>query len=207
MKLLVGLGNPGRKYLGTRHNVGFATLARLADRHAQSRTRRQFDGDTIEANIGGQRALLLLPQTYMNRSGQSVQQALRFYKLELVDLLVVCDDINLPLGKLRLRPKGSAGGQKGIQDVIRALGSDQFARLRIGIGSPPQQWDASDFVLSKFTPDEQETVNQAIDRAAQAAVDWVGQGIQYCMNRYNAGSVAPSAADEPSRQDRENSLE
>ena len=122
----------------------------------------------------------------MNRSGLSVVEARSFFKLDHADVLVICDDFNLSLGKLRCRAKGSSGGQKGLQDIVRCLGTEDFARLRIGIGPPPDGWDVADYVLSKFHADEQDPIRQALERAAEAALDWVRQGIQFCMNRYNA---------------------
>jgi PTH1 family peptidyl-tRNA hydrolase len=121
----------------------------------------------------------------MNRSGASVQQARDFFKLDSQDLIVVCDDLNLPLAKLRFRPRGSAGGQKGLADIIRRLGSEEFARLRIGIDRPPPRWDPRDFVLSRFTEAEREQMDGAVDKASEALGDWVVRGIEYCMNRYN----------------------
>ena len=131
------------------------------------------------------RALLLCPLTYMNRSGLSVRAACNFYKLPVQQLLVVCDDFQLPLGKLRFRPSGSAGGQKGLADIIQRLGSDQFARLRIGIGKPPDAWDPADYVLSRFRDDERPTIEASIQQATQGVVDWMTQGIEHCMNHYN----------------------
>ncbi len=132
MKLIVGLGNPGRKYEGTRHNVGWVVLTELARRFNGSTAKQNFQGEVVDADIDGQRALLLAPHTYMNRSGQSVVAARDFFKIEDAEILVICDDLNLPLGKLRIRISGSAGGQKGLADVIRSLGTDQVSRLRIG---------------------------------------------------------------------------
>lgn len=129
----------------------------------------------------------MCPMTYMNRSGASVLAARDFYKLELSDLLIVCDDFSLPLAKIRIRAKGSSGGQKGLEDVIRRLGSNEFSRLRIGIGTPPEQWDVADYVLSKFTAVERDEVDTAIQRAADAAEAWMREGIDKCMNQYNAG--------------------
>ena len=134
MKLVVGLGNPGSKYEGTRHNIGFEVVDRLAAGGSGATFARKFDGLLAEAEIDFHRVLLLKPETFMNLSGRSVGQALRFYKLELADLLVVCDDLNLPLGKLRIRGGGSDGGQKGLRDITAHLGTDAYARLRIGIG-------------------------------------------------------------------------
>lgn len=185
MKLIIGLGNPGRKYQGTRHNVGYMALAELARRFGVGHPKGKFQGEAIDADLQGQRALLLSPTTYMNNSGASVQAAQDFYKLPLEDLLVISDDLNLPLGKIRIRPEGSAGGQKGLADIIRRLGTEGVPRLRIGIGTPPEHWDAADYVLSTFTREELPEIEQAIVHAADAVVDWAHKGIQYSMNQYN----------------------
>ena len=185
MKLVVGLGNPGRKYEQTRHNVGFAVLAELARRFAVGRPKSKFQGEIVEADLDGQRALLLSPVTYMNLSGSSVQAARDFYRLPDEALLVICDDLNLPLAKLRFRASGSAGGQKGLADVIRKLGTEEFSRLRIGIGSPPDEWDATDYVLGKFAKQEKPDIDLALVKAADAVAVWAREGIEECMNRYN----------------------
>ena len=185
MKLVVGLGNPGRKYKDTRHNVGYSVLTELSRRHGAGTARSKFHADVVEANIEGEKALLLAPLTYMNLSGTSVVEAARFYKLSLEDLLVICDDINLPLGKLRIRVKGSSGGQKGLADIIARLGDEQFARLRIGIGELPPGWDAPDFVLGKFNKKEKSEIEPAVMQAADAVALWARQGTEACMNRHN----------------------
>lgn len=187
MKLVVGLGNPGRQYDGTRHNVGFEVLRELARRYgSDGRVRHQFSGETIDITIKGVKVLLLSPTTFMNRSGQSVRAARDFYKLKPDDLLVICDDINLPLGRLRIRGKGSAGGHKGLADVIRCLGTEAFPRLRVGVGAPPPGQDAVQFVLSRFSSEEEAVMRKAYSRAAEAVEVWVGEGLQTCMNRFNA---------------------
>ena len=186
MKLVVGLGNPSRKYQATRHNIGYEVLWSLARRFATGSPKSNFQGELVDADLEGVRALLLWPQTYMNRSGACVVQARDFYKLENSDLLVVCDDFNLPLARLRVRAKGSSGGQKGLEDIIRALGTDEFARLRVGIGTPPENWDAANYVLGKLTKEEFAEVELAIGRAADAVVEWARYGVEPCMNRYNA---------------------
>lgn len=186
MKLIVGLGNPGRKYVGTRHNIGWEVLAGLAQRCGAGTPRERFQGEIVDVDLGGQRVLLLCPLTYMNCSGASVQPARDFHKIDNGALIVVCDDFNLPLARLRFRPRGSAGGQKGLQDIIRRLGTEEFPRLRIGIGSPPPHWDAANFVLSKFTVDERKTVDAAVATAVQGLQDWVSHGIEFCMNQYNS---------------------
>lgn len=198
MKLVVGLGNPGRKYEGTRHNIGFAVVREVARRHAAGQPKTSFQAEVIEAALptkdtvakgpGGtekEKVLLLLPQTFMNLSGNSVGAARDFYKLTNEDVLIVCDDFNLPLAKLRLRAAGSAGGQKGLADVIRRLGTDEVPRLRIGVGPVPDHWDPVDFVLGKFTAAESTEIALTIQRAADAVVDWANEGLAACMNRYN----------------------
>jgi PTH1 family peptidyl-tRNA hydrolase len=186
MKLIVGLGNPGRKYVGTRHNVGFDVVAELARRGSASSPRRAFDAELTESVIGGERVILAAPQTFMNLSGRSVRQILDFYKLSLTDLLVVCDDLNLPLGRLRLRRNGSAGGQKGLKHIIEHTGSEDFARLRIGIDRPPDRIDATAYVLQRFATGERDVMRTAVAAAADAAELWVTQGPDDAMNRVNA---------------------
>jgi len=186
MKLIVGLGNPGRKYEGTRHNVGYLVLAELSRRHHGGRPRAQFQGETVEIKIGEERVVLLSPLTYMNNSGASVQPARDFYKRENREVLVVCDDFNLPLGRLRFRTKGSAGGQKGLASILRRVGGEEVPRLRIGIGAAPEGWDVADYVLSRFRSDEQQEIQHAVSRAADGAETWVREGIETCMNQFNA---------------------
>jgi PTH1 family peptidyl-tRNA hydrolase len=187
MKLIVGLGNPGGKYKNTRHNVGFEVAAALAKQFAKSPPRARFQGEIVEATIAGQKTLLLTPLTYMNLSGASVLAARDFYKIDNENILVVCDDFALPLAKVRLRGKGSSGGQKGLEDIIRRLGTDEIPRLRIGIGIVPAGRAAAGYVLSRFMKDEQSTIDAAIDRAAEAVVAWVETGLAAAMNKYNAG--------------------
>jgi PTH1 family peptidyl-tRNA hydrolase len=184
MKLVVGLGNPGRKYEGTRHNVGFRVAAELAARHGRSKPKRAFQGELVEAAIETHKLLLLAPHTLMNLSGESVLAARDFYKIPHEDLLIVSDDFNLPLAKLRFRNSGSSGGQRGLEDIIRRLGED-VPRLRIGIGNPPAGRDAADFVLGRFSKTEQPEIEVAIVRAADAVEAWVREGIATAMNRYN----------------------
>jgi PTH1 family peptidyl-tRNA hydrolase len=139
----------------------------------------------VEADLEGQRVLLLSPLTYMNQSGRSVQAAIRFFKLPNEDMLVICDDLNLPLAKLRFRSGGSSGGQKGLEDILLRLGTEEFPRLRIGIGSPPEGSDAAAYVLQKFPKGELPQIEPAFRLAAEAVVDWAREGVDYCMNRYN----------------------
>ncbi len=188
MKLIVGLGNPGRKYDQTRHNIGFMVAAKTAALISASPSRNRFDGDFAEGNSDGQKLLVLCPQTFMNASGQSVRKAFDFFKLETDDVLIICDDLNLDTGRLRLRPNGSAGGQNGLKDIIRHLDSESFPRLRVGIGRPPDGWTVTDYVLGKFAKSEHDLIDAATTRAAYAAIDWATKGIGPAMNQYNAAA-------------------
>ncbi len=162
-------------------------LAELASRMLAGKPKARFHGDCLDTrDQAGIPVLLLCPTTYMNRSGLSVSEAAHFYKLETSDILVVCDDLNLPFSRLRLRGEGGSGGQKGLADVIRSLGTDKIPRLRIGIGSPPGQMDAADYVLMNFTEKEQSDLSLTIKEAADAAQFWLAEGIGEAMNRYNA---------------------
>jgi PTH1 family peptidyl-tRNA hydrolase len=184
MKLVVGLGNPGTKYAGTRHNIGFDLVDQLSKGGTQTGFTRKFDGQLAEIEIDYRRVLLLKPETFMNLSGRSVGQVVRFYKLEPQDILAVCDDLSLPLGKIRLKPGGSDGGQKGLRDINAHLGTDQYPRLRIGIGEQGEL-DATDFVLSRFRSPERALIDDSLILATQAVAVWVTQGIDAAMNRFN----------------------
>lgn len=184
-RLVAGLGNPGAKYKGTRHNAGYMVLAELATRFADGKPKNQFQANVLDVKIQGKNVLLLCPTTFMNLSGQSVQAAMSFYKLLPEQLLVVCDDIDLPLARLRMRESGGSGGQKGLKDIIARLGTEQFARLRLGIGRPGDHCDTADYVLSSFGAGERDTVSQAVKNAADAVTCWVTDGTQVAMNRFN----------------------
>ncbi len=185
MKLIVGLGNPGKKYEATRHNVGFDVLRVLAERFQADPVRAKFDSMVAECRLGDDKALLVWPQTYMNRSGLAARQASAFFMTPLEDLLVICDDFNLPLGKLRLRPQGSAGGQNGLKDILQQLGADEVPRLRMGVGPVPEGRDVVGFVLGKFTADEKQDAAAMAVAAADAAECWAKLGISEAMNRFN----------------------
>src|SRR5262245_52982277 len=165
-KLVVGLGNPGSKYEGTRHNVGFEVIDRLAQGGSGAAFTRKFDGLLAEAEIDFRRVLLLKPQTFMNLSGRCVRQAVQFYKIDLADLLVACEDLSLPLGRLRIRGSGSDGGQKGLRDIATQLGTEDYSRLRIGIGDRGLI-DATDFVLTRFRPAERTLIDDTLIAATQ----------------------------------------
>jgi peptidyl-tRNA hydrolase, PTH1 family len=186
MKLVVGLGNPGPNYEGTRHNIGYAVVDYLSAAPGVGRWRRRFESQVAEAVEGSEPVLLMKPETFMNLSGRAVREAADFYKLGPADLLIVCDDIALPVGKLRARARGSHGGQKGLLSVQESLGTQEYSRLRIGVGSPGEHWDAADYVLSRFKSAERKVVEDAIAQAAQAVLVWVREGIDACMNRFNA---------------------
>lgn len=189
MKIVVGLGNPGPKYTGTRHNVGFDVIDYLAAAPGCSTFREKFEAFVAEAKEGDEAVLLMKPLTFMNLSGRAVRAALDFYKLPIDRVLVVCDDFNLPLGKLRVRAKGSHGGQNGLRNIQDQLGSDAYARLRIGVGQPGPG-EAVDFVLSKFRPGERADAEDAVAQAAQAVLAWVRHGTEAAMNRFNGGEAA-----------------
>jgi PTH1 family peptidyl-tRNA hydrolase len=186
VKVLVGLGNPGRKYAGTRHNVGYEVVAELARRYKAPRPKLKFESETAEVLLPADRLLLVAPQTYMNASGRAVRQLVDFYQLPVADVLIACDDINLPLGKLRIRKSGSAGGQRGLESVIQHLGT-AVPRLRIGIGLPEADRDSADYVLERFHKSELATIDEAILRAADAVETWVTAGVDRAMNRFNVG--------------------
>lgn len=185
MRLVVGLGNPDRKYAGTRHNLGFCVCDKLSQRVGAEFTREKFHSLVAEADTSDESVLLLKPQTYMNLSGQAVVAALRFYQASLDDLLVICDDFNLDLGRLRFRREGSHGGHNGLRDIIARLGTDAFPRLRLGIG-PLGGCDPVRFCLTGFAPGDQANVEQMIDAAATGAQFWLDRGIDDTMNQYNA---------------------
>ncbi|MFN3190606.1 MAG: aminoacyl-tRNA hydrolase [Aureliella sp.] len=186
MKIIVGLGNPGRKYENTRHNVGFEVVETLCKRLAVPPGTTKFEGEFTTTQFDEQKLTLVRPLTFMNLSGRCVAGFINFYKVDpTVDLLVVCDDLSMPTGKLRFRSKGSSGGQNGLKDIIKALGTEAFCRLKFGIGNPPPRWDTADYVLGKFRTDERELVDQVLKEACDAIECWVKHDINVCMNRFN----------------------
>ncbi len=185
MKLIIGLGNPGPEYQRTRHNAGWLAMDRLASRHGLSDVRVKFHAAMTQGSIGGDKCVLLKPQTFMNRSGLSVGEAATFYKLDPTQVLVLVDDVALPLGSLRLRGSGSAGGHNGLIDIERALGTRGYPRLRLGIDPPPPRVPQKDWVLGRFSDADLATLEPALDRAADAAEVWVAEGVEAAMNRFN----------------------
>ena len=185
-KVIVCLGNPGSKYKDSRHNVGYMVLEVLAARHAFGKPTNQFHADCLDVVIAGQNVLLMRPTTFMNLSGLSVSEVVRFYKLDpKTDIFVVCDDLDLPVAKIRIRESAGSGGQKGLKDIIAKLGTQDFARARIGIGRPSSTDQVVDFVLTQFRKDERVDVEIAIKNVADAAQIWVENGCAEAMNRFN----------------------
>ena len=184
--ILVFLGNPGQKFDGSRHNVGFMTEQVLEKRLNVRADRLRFKALTAQAVLGGERVLLMKPQTYMNLSGEAVQPAAAFYKVPPERVLVVSDDVSLPLGKLRIRASGSAGGHNGLKDIILRLGTDAFPRVKIGVGAPPNKdYDLADWVLSGFHGQDAAEIAAATERAADALEAIISEGVERAMNRFN----------------------
>ena len=184
--LVVGLGNPGDKYENTRHNAGFMAIDQLADRGDFPVQRLKFHALTHQATISGQGVLVMKPTTYMNLSGDAVAEAAAFYKVSEEHILVLCDDVSLPLGKLRIRTRGSAGGHNGLKSIIQRLGTDKFPRVKIGVGGKPHpDYDMADWVLGKFVGPDKTAIDEATLRAAQAVECYLKDGPQKAMNQFN----------------------
>ena len=199
MKLIVGLGNPGREYVGTRHNIGFEVINVLSQKFGlttgrdgfDKMARRKFDGLGLDAAVatadgGSEKVLLLKPMTYMNLSGRSVQAAMAFYQLTPADVVIVLDDVALPSGRLRIRAAGRSGGHNGLKDIERALGTDQYPRLRIGIDPPPLRIPQKDYVLGHFSEAQLQLLDPAVERACGAIFTWIEKGIESAMSLFNA---------------------
>jgi len=193
VKLIAGLGNPGTKYRDTRHNVGFEVVDVLARRHGTAF--ESAPGEALMARVRsvGDGLLILKPLTFMNLSGHAVAELIRYYRIALSDVLVVVDDVNLPLGRLRIRARGSHGGHNGLRSVAGQLGTDEYARLRLGVGRGDGRRDLADHVLARFEADERETIRSAVDRAADAAEMFVTDNIEKVMNSYNRADDTATA--------------
>ena len=185
--VVVGLGNPGAQYARTRHNAGFETLEVLSRRWGVEINKKKLNGLVAETTYNGHRVVLVLPQTFMNASGECVQPILQWYKAPLTNLLVIYDDIDLPLGKLRVRKSGSAGTHNGMRSILGCLGNQQgFPRVRVGVGAKPEGWDLADWVLSTYrVREEREEMEKAFVRAADCVEDWLKNGIEHAMQQYN----------------------
>jgi peptidyl-tRNA hydrolase, PTH1 family len=188
MKLVVGLGNPGSEYVGTRHNIGFDVVDGLAKKLGwNDAPKKRFEGLSWDGNVGGEKVLLLKPLTFMNLSGRSVQAAMSFYQLVPQDIVIVLDDLALPCGRLRLRGSGSSGGHNGLKDIERALSTNEYPRLRIGIDAAPPPMAGKDYVLGRFSIEQRKLVDPAVDRACEAILMWIEKGIESAMSVFNAG--------------------
>ena len=185
MRVIIGLGNPGMKYAGTRHNIGFDTVTALADKYNIKINNKKFNGLIGDGFIGGEKVLLVQPQTYMNLSGECVGQIADFFKIEPENLIVICDDINLDTGRLRIRAKGSAGGHNGLKNIIAHLGTEAFPRIRVGVGEKTEGWDLADYVLARFSKDDEPVMREAIKNAVGAVETWISDDIGTAMNRFN----------------------
>ena len=183
--LIVGLGNPGTQYEKTRHNAGFMVADAFASAYRASFQPWQKLGTYAKTSVNGQEVLIAKPMTYMNLSGQMVSNLARFYKIPPTHILVCFDDMSLNLGDIRLRPSGSAGGQKGMKNIIELLGTDKIARLRVGIGPKPERFDAANFVLAKFTKEETPVLERAVERAVEALDVYLRDGLERAMNKFN----------------------
>ncbi len=185
MKLIVGLGNPGKKYETTKHNVGFMVIDQLIDRYGESSVKEKYKCFVAEGKIRGEKVLLVKPQTFMNLCGEGVAPLASYFKVSPKDIIVIYDDLDMPVGQLRVRAKGGSGGHNGIKSLIQMLGTQEFPRIKIGIGRPPQGWQTADYVLSTFTSDEWPQIQEALEKSAQAVEVLLTQGIIKAMNDYN----------------------
>ena len=185
MYIIAGLGNPGHEYKWTRHNVGIEVISKLAIDYNIDMGKSKYKAIIGDGRINGKKVLLVKPLTYMNLSGESISQIMSFYKEETQNLIVVCDDINLPVGNIRIRKKGSDGGQKGLRSIIEALSSEDFPRVRVGVGSKPEGWDLKNFVLSRFTEEENDGIIKGITDAGASVVSIVEGKTLDAMNMYN----------------------
>ncbi len=186
MKLIVGLGNPGREYELTRHNIGFMAIDELAKRWNISLNEQKFKGVFGAGFVNGEKVILLKPLTYMNLSGESIRQLMDYYKIDVEDFVVLYDDLDIPVGKLRLRMKGSAGGHNGVKSTISHLGTQEFQRIRMGIDRPKNGMKVVDYVLGRFTSEEIPDVNHSIEKAADACEEWLNKPFLQIMNTFNS---------------------
>ena len=185
MKLIVGLGNPGIRYAGTRHNAGFSALTALADEWNISLNRKEGKSITGHGIVAGEKVVLAMPQTYMNLSGEAVQELMHFYRLTPAALMVFCDDVNLDVGRLRIRERGSAGGHNGLKNIIQCIGTEDYIRIRVGVGKKPEDYDLADYVLGRFPKEELPLMRDACANAAEAVRIIIESGIGAAQNRLN----------------------
>jgi PTH1 family peptidyl-tRNA hydrolase len=185
MYIIIGLGNPDRRYAATRHNIGFDAITRIADEYNIPLDFKKHKAICGKGYIGGEKVVLAQPQTFMNLSGESVRELVDFYKVSNEEIIVIYDDISLEVGQLRLRSKGSAGGHNGIKNIISHLGTEEFARIKIGVGDKPEDWDLADYVLSRFPKEEEPVIREALKRSSEAVKSIITDGMESAMNIYN----------------------
>lgn len=184
--VLVGLGNPGSKYKNTRHNAGFIAIDHIISTQYITNSRVKFNAKVCETTIGSKRVLLVKPQTYMNLSGDTVAQVANFHKIQMEKFVIISDDISLPVGKMRIRKKGSAGGHNGLKDIILKTGSEQFLRVKIGVGAKPEKWNLSDWVLSEFSPQERPLLDAVVQNTQTAIEMIISNKVDEAMNKFNS---------------------
>ena len=207
MYIIAGLGNPGRKYENTRHNLGFITIDRLAEKCGIEIKKSKFKSLIGEGVVSGEKVVFLKPQTFMNNSGEAIREALRFYKVQLSNLLVIYDDIDIPMGDIRIRMGGSAGTHNGMKSIVYHLMDDHFPRIRIGIGKGNKSDDIIDYVLGGFSGDEVKPLEEACDNAVEAIICYIEKGIDASMNRYNKKNHKPKTVLEVAKDKRETTEE
>lgn len=196
MKLIIGLGNPGERYQGSRHNMGFEVIDCLGDKLHMQRAKTRKNALVSEGVYRGERLALCKPLTYMNLSGEAVRDLCRWYKVEPEDALIISDDVDLPVGTIRLRPYGGAGTHNGWRSIIQETGSNRFPRIRVGVGSPPPEWDLANWVLAGFqSPEEKKIIEDALNRACDAAIEFLDSGIEKAMNLYNRANEPTAKTD------------
>ena len=208
MHIVIGLGNPGSKYKGTRHNIGFETIDKLCfDHNIKMKNQQRFRALIGEGRIAGKPVILVQPMTYMNLSGEAVRKIMHFYKLTPLEMIVLYDDVNLPVGDIRVRERGSAAGQKGMINIIAQLKTDEFPRIRIGVGEKPPSWTLSDYVLSRFLKEEWDDMIQGVTKAGDAAQLILKEGTISAMNKYNkkmSPPKPPKQKEKPQQTETEN---
>ncbi|MBU5332693.1 aminoacyl-tRNA hydrolase [Anaerocolumna aminovalerica] len=185
MYIIIGLGNPDQRYTATRHNIGFDAITQIADDYNIPLDFKKHKAICGKGYVGGEKVVLAQPQTFMNLSGESVRELVDFYKVSNEEIIVIYDDISLEVGQLRLRSKGSAGGHNGIKNIISHLGTEEFARIKIGVGDKPKDWDLADYVLSRFPKEEEPVIREALKRSSEAVKSIITDGMESAMNIYN----------------------
>lgn len=185
MYLIAGLGNPGKQYTSTRHNIGFSAIDCISQKHNIDVSKTKYKGIIGEGTIAGEKVILLKPQTFMNLSGESVREAATFHKIPPENVIIIHDDISLPAGTLRIREKGSAGGHNGLKSIIAHLNSQDFPRMKIGVGAPQPDKDLADYVLGRFSKEEEKILSEVLDRVCDAVSEYIKNGAKSAMSRYN----------------------